>query len=207
MSRKATNKGTCQVCGCVQKLPGGHLSLHGYTVRWSFFEGVCAGAEALPFEQSKHLIDGAIARALAQKAGLQEQQAKLLAPVKKGENKTWVRLYYGQRTKWDDGYQWKEVTITSQFHEYTDKTCGPGGYTTFHHDAPPPEKRMPCHNRWDHVCDYSYPKSVEEVVATLNKQRSDFLQKTVDQLDGYVSWQRQRIKGWKVKPLLPLGKA
>lgn len=55
---KATHQGTCQVCGAAQKLPNDLLSLHGYTVEHSFFEGVCKGAKNLPFELNKDLIEG-----------------------------------------------------------------------------------------------------------------------------------------------------
>lgn len=63
---KAKYQGTCQICGSLQKLPNGVLSLHGYDVRWGFFNGTCPGARHLPFEQSKDLIEDAIARAQAQ---------------------------------------------------------------------------------------------------------------------------------------------
>lgn len=59
----ATHKGECQVCGSTQMLPNGVLSNHGYTVQFGFFEGVCNGSKALPFEQSKALIDMSIERA------------------------------------------------------------------------------------------------------------------------------------------------
>jgi hypothetical protein len=49
---KATHKGECQICGRQQKLPGGLLSLHGYTKRWNWFEGTCPGARCQPFEKS-----------------------------------------------------------------------------------------------------------------------------------------------------------
>lgn len=49
---KSTHIGTCQICNAAQKLPGGRLASHGYTVRWGFFAGVCSGSNQLPLEQS-----------------------------------------------------------------------------------------------------------------------------------------------------------
>ena len=56
-STKATHKGTCQVCGRLQKLPAGSLSKHGYTVEWGYFSGVCPGAHELPLEQDRSVLD------------------------------------------------------------------------------------------------------------------------------------------------------
>ena len=49
---KSTHIGTCQLCNAVQKLPGGRLASHGYTIRWGFFAGVCSGSHQLPLEES-----------------------------------------------------------------------------------------------------------------------------------------------------------
>ena len=48
----ATTQGTCQVCFHLQKLPRDVLSLHGYTVPYGSFEGICYGATFPPFEVS-----------------------------------------------------------------------------------------------------------------------------------------------------------
>lgn len=61
--RVAREMGHCQCCNSFQKLPRGHLSLHGYTVAQGYFQGVCAGAGQLPYELScdfikTHIIPG-----------------------------------------------------------------------------------------------------------------------------------------------------
>lgn len=53
---KSTNKGTCQWCGAIQKLPNELLSQHGYTTQWGFFEGVCRGSRNQPLEKSCELV-------------------------------------------------------------------------------------------------------------------------------------------------------
>ena len=59
---KATQIGTCQICGSVQKLPNGRLAKHGYTVEYGWgFNGVCNGSGRLPFEISKEYAESALA--------------------------------------------------------------------------------------------------------------------------------------------------
>jgi hypothetical protein len=58
---KATHMGTCQVCHAGQKLPQGHLSIHGYTVNYGWFNGTCRGSHRLPVEQSCDIIQESIA--------------------------------------------------------------------------------------------------------------------------------------------------
>ena len=55
---KATQIGTCQICGSAQKLPNGRLAKHGYTVEYGWgFNGVCNGSGRLPFEISKEYAE------------------------------------------------------------------------------------------------------------------------------------------------------
>lgn len=60
MTEKATHVGTCQICGCVQKLPGGVLARHGYTLEYGFQNGTCSGSQNLPFEQDNTLAISAL---------------------------------------------------------------------------------------------------------------------------------------------------
>ena len=55
-SRSATHYGTCQLCGSLQKAPGGRLAKHGYDVAYGFFNGVCRGSHELPYEVSCDLL-------------------------------------------------------------------------------------------------------------------------------------------------------
>jgi len=59
---KATQIGTCQICGSTQKLPSGRLAKHGYTVEYGWgFNGVCNGSGRLPFEISKEYAEETLA--------------------------------------------------------------------------------------------------------------------------------------------------
>jgi hypothetical protein len=73
MSRKSTHRGHCQLCGALHKLPGDVLADHGYTVRWGFFQGVCAGAGSLPYEASCGALVSAASSVQADIANLQAE--------------------------------------------------------------------------------------------------------------------------------------
>ena len=58
---KATNNGTCQVCGRIQAAIGdATMAKHGYTVQWGFFSGTCAGSDRAPIEHSHNYTDRTI---------------------------------------------------------------------------------------------------------------------------------------------------
>lgn len=48
--RAATHFGECQYCGRQQKLPGGVLADHGYSLVWGWRNGTCPGSRQKPFE-------------------------------------------------------------------------------------------------------------------------------------------------------------
>lgn len=66
MKIKATHQGTCQVCGRTQKLPGGVVAKHGYTVQGWYgstgsFMGTCKGSGKKPLEVACDWLDQHIA--------------------------------------------------------------------------------------------------------------------------------------------------
>lgn len=60
-SRSATHYGICQLCGSLQKAPGGRLAKHGYDVQYGFFNGICRGSHELPYEESCDLLVAVLA--------------------------------------------------------------------------------------------------------------------------------------------------
>lgn len=109
----ATHRGHCQVCGSLQKLPKGKLSLHGYTVAYGFFSGICTGARELPFELSCDLVKGAVARAKVALKSTQEEQAALRTlPV---EPIAWVHHYVGFQGRGRSSHRWMQVILASEF--------------------------------------------------------------------------------------------
>lgn len=74
---KATAKGTCQLCGSIQKLPAGLVAKHGYSIRGGAQYGSCEGSGQLPLELSCALIPAAIEEAQAQLAKYENIFAKV----------------------------------------------------------------------------------------------------------------------------------
>jgi len=62
MKTTHTHKGVCQVCGLVHAVDNKSnlLAKHGYTVSWGFFNGICDGADNLPLQLSRSLVDSTI---------------------------------------------------------------------------------------------------------------------------------------------------
>jgi len=63
MKTTHTHKGVCQVCGLVHAVDNktNLLAKHGYDVQWGFFRGVCMGADNLPLQLDRTLVDRTIA--------------------------------------------------------------------------------------------------------------------------------------------------
>ena len=180
---KATHMGTCQVCGSLQKLPGGRLATHGYTTRWGFFSGICEGSGHLPFEQSTDVISGAIVRA-DERAATARLAAKLLRNDKTPAI-VWVNEYVG--ATWENrksGYIWRglrreEITLgyrTTWTGKDGKKQQGTTVYGSTAGDA-------------DSIAHY------------LNEQRAVAYEKTAAKFSEYSAWQRERIKNWAPQPL------
>lgn len=188
MAKAATHKGCCQICGHEQKLPGGRLSKHGYTVRWGFFAGTCPGSGHEPFEQSKGLIEGAIASATKQGNELEAQAAQLQQPAT--EPQSTCRVYRDrQQCKYSEkpGYAWISGRI---------------------------ERRAPRHGlrfvviaqdeREYYVHAAGYQDTELDVATHNNRQYAKELLQRAGQMRAYVDWQQDRIKDWEPKPLRPL---
>lgn len=99
MGMKATHVGICQICGREQKLPGGRLSVHGYTVERGWFEGVCPGSGHLPFEQDRQRLGKVIEDVKGQIAQLEEQITAAYTPASEPVAPAPIREY-GRGLQW-----------------------------------------------------------------------------------------------------------
>ena len=191
MKRKAEFQGECQVCGHTQKLPNGMLAQHGYTKRWGFFEGTCYGSSNLPFEQSKALVEQAIARAQNQKTSLELQASKRESV---NDPTDVVDHCYINSLGRHSGYyhcsgkveQRPSIVIEGRqlYNYYFVGTFG----------STPVEHKLSLYG------DYS----LEAAAKQLNQTWANRLRRQVKEIDDYISWQRQRIQTWKQKPLKPV---
>lgn len=190
---KATHKGTCQICGSVQKLPGGRLSQHGYTVDWGFFNGVCGGAHGLPFEQSCDLIESAIESADAQAAKLRAEIAELETTTEYAE----VAIYYGYRDHPNgkggeiiEKHNRDELSIESRDLE--------DGATLYFVEVI--EQRTGKKQRGTSFTGRSIAAAMRRANDGAIRRRV----RAIAQIEKYVAWQRERIAGWKPAELLPI---
>lgn len=201
---KATHQGTCQVCGAAQKLPNNKLSLHGYTVEHSFFEGVCRGAKHLPFELDKALIEGAIKAALAVKADI---EANIEKYTNSTESKAWFHVWvkYPTYSRMRSHYQWQYLAVIPETKEY------PAG-VGLNGEAYP---AWWSHNYTREGGDNSNRQSATEygkassspefpMPAVVKARNADYiklhLQPKLKQVTQYIRWQRERIENWMPHP-------
>jgi hypothetical protein len=206
VAKKAEFFGECQCCGRRQKLPGGRLSLHGYTVQWNFFQGVCPGANFLPFEQDKKQaerqiaqVDKDIADLLAEIKSLQEK------PLEGG--KAWKHEYFSSNNKYlKSGYRWVQVEVKIETREHNDYKWNELKYLrskkSSNYDS------EPGWYWWDIYGDESREIKenglTDKALIMLNKGYVDHLFKRIKQLNDYIAWQRKRCAEWKPRDLKPV---
>lgn len=189
---KATHTGHCQICGRLQKLPGGHLSLHGYTVAWGGFNGTCSGARGLPFEQSIDLIQNAIADAEGEATSLHEQATALESDY--NPSHVWLHVWYqdgkgGSYRGEKSGYVWQRFDVTEEAVADLEK-----GWVYL----PRTRRGTPVMQRWNRL---TFGGSAYHVA---NVQRAEALRRMADEAREYAEWQRRRIEDWQPQPLTAL---
>lgn len=189
--KKATHQGQCQVCGRSQMLPKGLLSLHGYEVRWSQFLGTCWGARHQPFELSKDLIEEAIKRATERRVNLIKFVAELRSNKK--PSTVWVHEYIGanSRNAYLSGntYMWREIKVEDITAIGNDMTWPEYQQTTVAHM-----------NREGRVHSAMYSEKLPQRLIKQNEAYAKHLDNGIVELATYISWQKDRIKGWAPHP-------
>lgn len=194
MVRAATHMGTCQLCGREQKLPGGRLSKHGYTVQWSMFLGTCPGADGLPFEQSVDLIEAAIARAQAIAAALITSAVALEADIE--PDYVWVHQY--RAPTWQNrkgGYEWRKLAAE----EIQVEPRETGEYTLYS-----PTYNGPNGRRERVLGGAGFTRNLHAAYHEQNVRRATAFRSEAADYEQYVQWQRNRIANWQPKDLKPV---
>jgi hypothetical protein len=188
-------------------LPADTLSLHGYTKRWGFFSGTCRGARHRPFEVSKDLIECCIRGSEDAITSLQAERDDLLQPPKP-ETKAWMKVYVAHKHDGKNSYAWRKGTITEQPHQYGN------GTDTFivrdflwTGDVTEGDAKLKCQPLTELIKSYEFPgvESVTGIIAALNHRYvRQVITPNISQHRQYVEWQRERIRDWAPKPLLPV---
>lgn len=205
---KSTHSGHCQACGSLQKLPNGKLSKHGYTVTHGFFSGVCAGAHALPFEQSCELVKDFIANAQQHLDRVTAFQAKLRTAA--DDNKGWARVSYKDPRGYgySDKRVWEVVTFNADVitsndgtfkymrYSYTDSRGNDYGKNISRGEVYGPKL-------YDaQITDASVDAALLELTTQHNRTYADWFEHEADSLRRYITWQTERVANWKSAPLL-----
>lgn len=196
MKMKATHSGSCQCCGAVQKLPAGVLAKHGYTTKWGFFTGTCAGSGSRPYEEAYDLIERFISNAETRKQGMQAFSERLTAPPAEGTTKAYYNVYRKGNMYKRAGYEWMEVELTFTVHTSSDSEWMSVQYT--HPDSARLE-RLDLYSAIPHGT-----LDPLAFVAHLNAKRAAALVNDIAEIDRYIAWQEKRITEWKPAPLIPI---
>jgi hypothetical protein len=195
MTKKATHRGECQVCGRLQKLPGDRLSLHGYTVMWNVFNGTCWGAGHLPLEVDKTLVVEAIARVELQKRNLVAYVAAERARTGVGG---WVHVFVPNMRTGRGSYEWRRI-------EFYAGVAHPGNpdYVPImckgEHVKPDTAYR---HNLGRGL--YGENNTPEAHAAQSREEYAKSVDREIEQLTRYINWQTDRLKVWQSRPLAPV---
>lgn len=187
MSKKATHRGICQLCGNDQKLPGGRLSKHGYTVQWGFFSGICPGTRGLPIELSCDLVEKAEANARNQAAQILTSAAE----VEADREQVWVvervaaRSYGRSSTS-----RWRQIKRGEMVElGYFTKWTG--------EDGKQKETNI-------YLASGSDRDDPDAYVIHLNTKRADFLKREAAEVTRYADWLVHRLQTWKPGEIRPI---
>jgi hypothetical protein len=183
---KATHFGHCQWCGSQQKLPGGVLSLHGYTTAHGWFEGVCHGSGHKPYEESCDLIAKSIEWAKARRASIEQQRAEALAVDPAATTTTWVHEYRKDLSSRTRGsvYLWAKRELIAE-NQYNQSYIGGDGK----------KKRV------------SNPATMETTVRNGYDAYARHLAGQIKQIGEYIEHQQARVDAWKPAELAPIEKS
>lgn len=185
---KATHKGTCQVCGRVHRInvKSGMLAKHGYTIDWGWFNGVCSGADNLPYEKSCELVKRSIEQA-------EDYKRKLADEITETEN-------------------W---TVDSEiiYREYLSYTEAPkGGYynvkarivkdSTWRTFGVEFEFGGKIYRKANKECMTGH--TAESLLNASRERRIKVLKTHIKNTDNYIALQQKRVDNWKEAELIEI---
>lgn len=187
---RSTHDGHCQICDRLHRAPKGKMAKHGYSVQWNQFVGQCPGSNQLPFEQSKELIDNAIAMALAAARGLKTRAAG----VRAGKLGSWFHEYIEsdkRLTRMSPSYQWTRIVIVE------DASGDNWKRTVFEvlNDGTTQKRQLSGNAIRCIQQDRQWDQAQE------NDQYAKELARDASYREQYAKWQTERIADWKQKPL------
>jgi hypothetical protein len=186
-------------------LPGGVLSNHGYTVKWGFFSGICAGAGHLPFEQSKDAIAGVVASVEAQIKKVEAEIAELENKDSEinGKDEAWKHCYNSYM-----GYTWKTVKLVEfeRRNIYADQPGHEPAFYCYIKTLEDTKDRLGRPARPERLDIYDFkPESVRDFAHYLNCKYAKTLRSQNASRRQWITWQQGRLANWAPKPLKERG--
>lgn len=188
---KATHDGNCQICGRHQKLPGGVLAKHGYTVRFSYFEGTCPGSNELPYEQSCELLPPMIENVTQQIADVNARADAIQATTDKVHVQEYVpATWETRRSSYTNRVlELNELTHVDRLRVRWFGLKGKEQEASIYNDKTP------------------YPatdaQKLAAAISYLNGVAAQRVRARVKQLEQYREWAKERVAKWKLTPLSP----
>lgn len=196
MAKKAaTHEGHCQLCGRFQKLPNGKLALHGYSVQWSTFLGICPGSRYLPYEQSADLLPEYIEITKRSIKNSTERISELRTPLATAEG--YVRRVELRRNRYAKTSNAEDVRIVAVVRN---STASDYTWTEFFHEAVADGFR-------EKINDYkisSGARTVLEVINMLRESDARLVEIERDHQTSYLKWLTARLSAWKLTELKPV---
>ncbi len=201
--RTHTHTGECQICGRVQAVrPGSNLmAKHGYTVDWGCFRGTCWGADHLPLQLSKDLLDKAIQMSHETIANLNQSiQAERNADPMDGYVSVRIKGkgYAATRRTWMVACEFRDVTVPY--------ASGDGTYNDVQALALR-DNGITGILAGERVAYNAYMNGVMTAKAAALKSRESHiteLQGEISQHERYIAWQERRKRDWTPRELTPV---
>jgi hypothetical protein len=197
--KTATHDGHCQVCGRLQRLPGGTLAKHGYEVHGrnngygGYFSGQCWGSHAQPFEESCELVKLSIERATVERDRTLVKQEELRQPATEPTGP--VSVYFKSRYFGRGYYAWVDGKVEQKADsEYFN--------IIYEGETDSGEKKTVRRSAFEIVGYYGMKNDPLEIASAMRRNYADALTKAVAELNEYIDAQQMRVNGWKPAPLI-----
>ena len=194
--KKSINKGTCQVCGAVQKIKNNGSSnvfMHGFTKTNGWWnQNECFGSGHKALEVSCDIVEDSIARAYDQRDRLTDQVTA------QEEETADIIVYRPVADKWHD-VTWMRATVISHHYEVNHYTQQ-GDVETFTYQIKLPNGEI--HDK--KMLNHSGFKTEEECLKVFRVKEINRLSKIIAEINEYAQHQSEVIDNWVAKPLIKI---
>ena len=196
--KQSTHKGTCQVCGAVQKIQNNGSSnvfIHGFTKTNGWWnQNECFGSGHKALEVSCDMVENSIARAYDQRDKLRDQ-----ASAQEEETADLI-AYVPWADKWNDVH-WLRGTVVSHQYE-VNHYIQDGDVHSFAYQV-----KLPNGEIQERVSSNRDFKTEDECLYTFREKEINRLSKIIAEINEYAQHQSEVIDNWVEKPLIKIKEA